>query len=64
MSWSGWTKVSEDRFIAERGQIGVVEGRVFKTKVDAESYYGPLKAWESIVSIEIAAAESRTKETP
>lgn len=58
-AWGGWTKVSEDRFIAERGQIGVVEGRVFKTKADAEHYYKPLKPWETIVQITVSETDRR-----
>lgn len=57
----GWTKASQDRFIAERGQIGVVEGRVFSTKEAAEAYYGPLRAWEGIVQIVVHPSDSGVK---
>ncbi len=53
-NWEGWTKVSADRFIAEIGQIGVVEGRVFKTRADAEAYYGALGKTEAIVRIKVS----------
>lgn len=54
--WGGYTRVSKDRFIAEPGQLGVVEGRVFRTKVAAEAYYGTLKPWEQIVHIMVRPA--------
>lgn len=63
IAWSGWTRVSEERFIAEKGQRGVVEGRVFKTKADAEAYYAPLKRWETIVEIQVLRPTDSTRAT-
>jgi hypothetical protein len=49
-TWTGWTMVSEDRYIAEKDQLAVFAGRVFKTKEAAIAFYHP-KSGQHIVEI-------------